>query len=198
MARTEGASIVTLGGMRGRIGGRRGRVARPGAAGRGPGRWSVWRPRTCSPGRGRADRRSSPGLYSPPVTDPSIRLHDPDLRSRFLRAIDAEARIPAALQALGPVTDRDVCRRGRAGTAPSPPSCWRWAAGCAPCPTRRRSLTALPDGRADVIVSGWTGFRPGTPEWDDQIAQARRVLRPDGRLLVVHDYGRDEVTRPLG
>ena len=56
------------------------------------------------------------------------------------------------------------------------------------------SMAAIPDGRADVVVSGWTAFRPGTPEWDEQLASARRVLRPDGRLLVVHDYGRDEVT----
>ena len=49
-----------------------------------------------------------------------------------------------------------------------------------------------------MVVAGWSAFRPGSPEWDEQLAQARRVLRPDGRLLVVHDYGRDEVTGLLG
>ena len=30
------------------------------------------------------------------------------------------------------------------------------------------------------------------------LAEADRVLRPDGRLLVVHDYGRDDVSRLRG
>jgi hypothetical protein len=30
------------------------------------------------------------------------------------------------------------------------------------------------------------------------IGEADRVLRPDGRLLVVHDYGRDDVSRLRG
>ena len=32
----------------------------------------------------------------------------------------------------------------------------------------------------------------------DQIAQARRLLRPGGRLLVIHDYGRDDVAALRG
>jgi hypothetical protein len=112
----------------------------------------------------------------------------------LLRAIDADARIPAAVQALGPVTDRDVCVVDRVdGTLAAHLLAlggWiRSVPGASP-----RSLAVVPDGRADVVVLGWTGFRPGTPDWDEQLAQARRVLRPDGRLLVIHDYGRDEVT----
>jgi len=126
------------------------------------------------------------------VADPTIRLQDPDLRSRFLRAIDAEARIPAALQALGPVSDRDV------GLLDDPDGVLSGQLLSLGAWLRRvpdgSSMAALPDGRADVIVSAWTGFRPGSPDWDEQLAQSRRVLRPDGRLLVIHDYGRDEVT----
>ncbi len=60
------------------------------------------------------------------------------------------------------------------------------------------SCASMPEARADVLVAGWTGFRPSSPDWDRQLAQARRLLRPDGRLLVLHDYGRDEVTGLLG
>jgi hypothetical protein len=135
-----------------------------------------------------------PGIYSRPVPDPSIRLQDPDLRSRLLRAIDAERRIPAALEALGPVTDRDVCVLGGPDgvLADQLLTLGGWVRTVPDASPE--SMAAIPDGRADVVVSGWSAFRPGTPEWDEQLASARRVLRPDGRLLVVHDYGRDEVT----
>lgn len=128
------------------------------------------------------------------MPDPSIRLQDPDLRSRLLRAIDADARIPGALQALGPVTDRDVCvldgpDGGLASQLLALGGWVRTVPDASP-----EAMAAIPDGRADVVVSGWNAFRPGTAEWDEQLASARRVLRPEGRLLVVHDYGRDEVT----
>ena len=47
----------------------------------------------------------------------------------------------------------------------------------------------------DCIVGLWTAFRGLT---DDERREAARVLRPDGRLLVVHDYGRDDVSRLRG
>jgi hypothetical protein len=47
-----------------------------------------------------------------------------------------------------------------------------------------------PPGSADVVVSYWSAFRDGAL---DQVGQARRLLRLGGRLLVVHDYGRDDV-----
>ena len=49
----------------------------------------------------------------------------------------------------------------------------------------------LPDGSLDALVTLWTAFRGvATPDLDE----ADRVLRPGGRLLVVHDYGRDDVS----
>jgi SAM-dependent methyltransferase len=47
-----------------------------------------------------------------------------------------------------------------------------------------------PDDSADVVVAYWSAFREGAL---DQVGQARRLLRPGGRLLAVHDYGRDDV-----
>jgi hypothetical protein len=41
----------------------------------------------------------------------------------------------------------------------------------------------------------WDSFRGEEP---DELAAAERVARPGGRLLVVHDYGRDDVSRLRG
>ena len=56
------------------------------------------------------------------------------------------------------------------------------------------SASSLPDESADLVVGCWSVFRgPEAPER----AEAERILRPGGRLVVVHDYGRDEVARLL-
>jgi hypothetical protein len=47
-----------------------------------------------------------------------------------------------------------------------------------------------PERSADVVVALWSAFRGGG---SDEIAGAARLLRPGGRLLIVHDYGRDDV-----
>lgn len=52
--------------------------------------------------------------------------------------------------------------------------------------------SGLPAGSADVAVSFWSAFRGGTAE---ELAEAERILRADGRLLVVHEYARDDVAR---
>ena len=44
-------------------------------------------------------------------------------------------------------------------------------------------------------MSLWTPFREGLAR---DTAEAGRVLRDGGRLLVVHDYGRDDVSRLRG
>ncbi len=44
-------------------------------------------------------------------------------------------------------------------------------------------------GSADVVVSFWSAFRDAIPA---EVAATEQVLRPGGRLLVVHDYGRDD------
>jgi hypothetical protein len=45
------------------------------------------------------------------------------------------------------------------------------------------------------VVGFWSAFRAPASE---EVAEADRVLRSGGRLLVVHDYGRDDVSRLRG
>lgn len=119
---------------------------------------------------------------------------EPGLAERLSRALDVEGKLPRALDSLGPVKDRDVVLVDGAGGI------------------RARQLTDLgarvtlvdsngparfdaPHDSADVVVAYWSAFREGAL---DQVGQAHRLLRPGGRLLVVHDYGRDDVAALRG
>lgn len=126
------------------------------------------------------------------MADFPIRLSDEDLRSRLEAVIDREDKIPRALEALGPVAgrrvvllDADLGLRARQLEA----------LGARVSALPGLVATSLPRGLADVVVSCWAGFRGDSPETVAQVADAERVLRPGGRLLVVHDYGRDAVSR---
>lgn len=144
--------------------------------------------------RTEADRRlGRVALYSRLVADLPIDL-EPGLAERLTRVLDVEGKLPRALDSLGPVSERDVVLVDGAGGI------------------RARQLTDLgarltlvessgpvpfdaPDGSADVLVSCWSAFRGAPP---DQMAHARRLLRAGGRLMVVHDYGRDDVANLRG
>jgi hypothetical protein len=109
-------------------------------------------------------------------------------------ALDRERKIDRALEALGPIAGRDVVLLGG-----GPDEVQRRTADGARV-TAVESLQSdaarsLPDGSADAIVSAWSAFRGVDTE---ELAAADRILRPDGRLLVVHDYGRDDVSRLRG
>jgi len=128
------------------------------------------------------------------VADFSVRLSDDDLRSRLESVIDREEKIPRALEALGPVADRrvvllDADRGLRARQLE--------AVGARVSELPGLSAASLPRGLADAVISCWAGFDGDSPETPGQVCEAERVLRPGGRLLVVHDYGRDDVSRLL-
>jgi hypothetical protein len=129
------------------------------------------------------------------VADQTVRLPDPILRERLAAAIDREAKIPRALAELGRVEGRTVVvleaedglrarQLGELGAlvTASPPA----------------DSAVIPTGSADVLVTCWSAIRPGEEEAAGQVAEAMRILSPAGRLLVVHDYGRDDVTSLLG
>jgi hypothetical protein len=120
---------------------------------------------------------------------------DPQLPEPLVRAVDVEGRVPAALEALGPVTGRDVAVLD-ALDGPGPRRLLALGAWVRTPPDG--ALGGLPDASADVLVAWRTGFYPLGDGWRDDLAQAGRVLRGAGRLLVVKDYGRDEVTPLFG
>ncbi len=126
------------------------------------------------------------------MADFSIRLDDAELQARLEACIDREDKIPRALEALGPVAGRRVvlldAGRGLRGRQLE-------ALGARVSALLGSSMTALPRGLADVVVSCWAGFEGGSAETERRISEAEVALRPGGRLLIVHDYGRDDVSR---
>ncbi|HYM83118.1 MAG TPA: hypothetical protein VEY67_03075, partial [Candidatus Dormibacteraeota bacterium] len=48
----------------------------------------------------------------------------------------------------------------------------------------------LPDASMDVVAGAWNAYRGVDPA---EIAEADRVLRPGGRHVAIHDYGRDDL-----
>jgi SAM-dependent methyltransferase len=113
--------------------------------------------------------------------------------STLLAALDREHKIDRALETLGPIADRDVVVIG-----PGPAELERLRAAGArvsELATDGDDPWPMADAAADTIVSAWSGFR-GVSAHD--LAEADRVLRPGGRLLVIHDYGRDDVSRLRG
>jgi SAM-dependent methyltransferase len=119
---------------------------------------------------------------------------DPALGARLARVLDREGKIPRALDALGPVADRDVVLVDgadglRAGQLRD------LGARVTLVSSGGEDAFRAADDSADALVACWSAFRGDDPA---QLAEAIRILRPGGRLLVVHDYGRDDVSRLRG
>ena len=131
------------------------------------------------------------------MPDLSAALPTTDLEDAFIDVVDVEGKVTAALDSLGPVANRDVVvldagrglwarrlaeigARVTAVTFPDPRD----------VPAVMDRIAELPTAEADVVVVPWSELAsPGSAF----VAQAERLLRPCGRLLLVHDYGRDDV-----
>jgi hypothetical protein len=120
-------------------------------------------------------------LAAPLAAPVSARLRD---------AVDVEGKLPRTLLALGLPAAGEVALLGD-------PEGWQAARLAAAGITVRSALLEEPfrlghdDGSLDAVVSLWSAFRGVDPAMLDE---ADRVLRVGGRLLVVHDYGRDDVS----
>ena len=118
---------------------------------------------------------------------------DAPLADRLSRALDVEGKIVHALEALGPVAGRDVVVVD-GGTG-------RRAQELVERGARVRAVERIADAdewpaeSVDAVVAWWSAFRGIVPA---EIAAVDRLLRLSGRLLVVHDYGRDDVSRLRG
>jgi hypothetical protein len=141
--------------------------------------------------RSRARDDSPPTLYFVPVADLPLTLPT-EAAAALLAAIDRERKIDRALEALGPIDDRDVAviGGGQAEIA-------RLAGAGARVSELAVGADRWPatDASADMIVSAWSAFR-GVSAGD--LSEVDRILRPGGRLIVIHDYGRDDVSRLRG
>jgi hypothetical protein len=110
------------------------------------------------------------------------------------RALDRAGKLVAAIDALGPIADRDVLIVGASG---GPVVDGLAAAGARLTPVPLEEPFGLPGDAAstDVVLGLWSAFR-GVDK--AELAEVDRVLRPGGRHLAVHDYGRDDVSRLHG
>ena len=123
------------------------------------------------------------------MADLPFALED-SLAERLRGVIDVEGKIIRALDALGPLADRRVGLLDvPAGPLVDELAAARIAGPALPLSDPLR--LDVPDGSLDALVSLWSGFRGVDAA---SLAEADRVLAPEGRLLIVHDYGRDEVS----
>ena len=127
------------------------------------------------------------------MPDLSIALPSGALEEAFLRIVDPEGKLPAALEALGPVVDRDVvvldCGHGFRARQLAEMGARVAAFEFPLCDAASEGLAGWV-GRADAVVVPWSEMAaPGSRF----LAEAGALLRPGGRLLVIHDYGRDDV-----
>lgn len=117
-----------------------------------------------------------------------------ELEPTFVGALDRAGKLVAALEALGPVADRDVLVVDARG---GPIVAGLTASGARVTSVDLSMPFRLPaeDASADVVLGLWSAFR-GVDH--DETVEVDRVLRPGGRHLAVHDYGRDDVSRLHG
>lgn len=118
----------------------------------------------------------------------------PGLEPAFVAALDRPGKILAALDALGPIADRDVLVID-AIAGPVVEGLRMAGARVTGAGLSNPLRLDVADASADVVLGLWSAFR-GVDR--AELTEVDRVLRPGGRHLAVHDYGRDDVSRLYG
>jgi hypothetical protein len=116
------------------------------------------------------------------------------LEAIFVAAFDRAGKLVAAIDALGPIADRDVLLVG-ASRGPIVDGLAKAGARLSSNDVTNPLRLDAADASADVVLGLWSAFRGVEPR---ETAEVDRVLRPGGRHLAVHDYGRDDVSRLHG
>lgn len=118
---------------------------------------------------------------------------DDALAARLTHALDPEGKIPRSLGSLGPVAGHDVLLVDPDGGLREQ-QLVELGARVRHVPTLEETA-GWPAESVDAVVGWWSAFRGVEAT---ELAAVDRLLRPGGRLLVVHDYGRDDVSRLRG
>ena len=118
----------------------------------------------------------------------------PALEAAFLQALDPPGKLAAAIDALGPVADRDVLVVDATG-GPIVRALVASGARVTHAPLTKPLRLDAANESVDAVIGLWSAFRGVDSR---EVAEVDRVLRPDGRHLAVHDYGRDDVSRLHG
>jgi hypothetical protein len=116
------------------------------------------------------------------------------LEPTFLGALDPAGKLVAAISALGPIADRDVLVVDARG-GPVVTGIGNAGARVSHAELSRPFKLPADDASTDVVLGLWSAFRGVDRR---ELAEVDRVLRPGGRHLAVHDYGRDDVSRLHG
>lgn len=134
--------------------------------------------------------RPERGSYTPPIMPRVPVPSNPLLADWTARAFDRERKLIRAIDELGQIAGRDLAV---VGTIPA------WLLGGLHTSGARvldgSSGEPTAPGGADVVLGAWSSFRE---THDVAITAALGLLRPGGRLLIVHDYGRDEIDGLMG
>lgn len=133
--------------------------------------------------------------YTPPIVSDLSLLLDPALSGWIDRAFDLEGKVVRGLEELGPIADRDVIVvGGLPGIVDRIENAGARIVRVSPDDPAERAEPAE-RAVADVVLGAWSAFRGvDAIEIDEAVGR----LRPGGRLLVVHDYGRDDIARLAG
>ena len=124
------------------------------------------------------------------MADYPFTLTDPAVAARLALVVDPEGKIERALDAVAGLAGRDVLVVGPA-RGRRPARLRAMGANVMTAPLSR--LPALASGSVDAVIACWTALDRPTPAAERGHAAGARLLRPGGRLVLLTDYGRDDV-----